>query len=426
MGKKEMPVRLLYLTKNTIVLLSMLFVLCVMTAPYNPLYASSCSSNVDDLDDEIEDTWILGLKKMAEQLTATIMMQGEIIGTFFDAKLQLETQMLLQEKQAEAHKDYMPSEALCKIGTMSRSLAYADAKSTTSRRAIAKYMLDRELVQDNLSIASSPYYYMQARVDHFREFNCDINDNDSQGLELMCREFSPPTARRNRDIDYSRLIDANLTLDIDFSDQELTTDEEDLISLGTMLFSQHTFTLPPEGAYDISGRMRAGLMEMRSLLAIKGVAKDSFAYLAGTRAASDLRNGDPSSTRDYMIELLKEMGMGETSNASQDEDIREYLGENYLPEKGNPSYHAQMELLTKKIYQDPQFITNLIDTPANVERQRATMRSVRLQQDWDIVKAMHRREMLLSLLLELRLRERQEKVESRSGEAGERREIPQR
>src|SRR5690606_26127174 len=90
--------------------------------------------------------------------------------------------------------------------------------------------------------------------------------------------------------------------------------------------------------------------------------------------------------------LMKEMGL-------PDDEVEKVLGE-------NPSYYAQMEFLSKKIYQNPNFYTALYDKPANVERIRAAMTAVKLMNDRDIHAAMLRREMLLSMMLELRLRER--------------------
>jgi len=40
---------------------------------------------------------------MTNQLTATSMQQVQIIGSFFDAKHQLETQRMFQQMTAEAH-----------------------------------------------------------------------------------------------------------------------------------------------------------------------------------------------------------------------------------------------------------------------------------------------------------------------------------
>jgi hypothetical protein len=69
-----------------------------------------------------------------------------------------------------------------------------------------------------------------------------------------------------------------------------------------------------------------------------------------------------------------------------------------------------MEVLTKKMYQNPTFYTNLIDKPANIKRMRAAMRAIKLMQDRDIASAIQRREMLMSMMLELRLREKADQV----------------
>jgi len=75
---------------------------------------------------------------MAEQLTANAIQQVEIIGTFFDAKHQLETQRLFQTLTARAHKDYHPSEELCEVGTASKSLASSERSSDLAAMVFAK------------------------------------------------------------------------------------------------------------------------------------------------------------------------------------------------------------------------------------------------------------------------------------------------
>ena len=78
---------------------------------------------------------------MAEQLTANAIQQVEIIGTFFDAKHQLETQRLFQTLTARAHKDYHPSEELCEVATASRSLASSERSSDLTAMVFAKHQV---------------------------------------------------------------------------------------------------------------------------------------------------------------------------------------------------------------------------------------------------------------------------------------------
>jgi hypothetical protein len=66
----------------------------------------------------------------------------------------------------------------------------------------------------------------------------------------------------------------------------------------------------------------------------------------------------------------------------------------------NPSYYAQMEILSKTIYQHPNFYTNLYDKPVNVDRINAAMTAIRLMQLRDRYDSQQRREMLMAALME--------------------------
>jgi hypothetical protein len=81
-----------------------------------------------------------------------------------------------------------------------------------------------------------------------------------------------------------------------------------------------------------------------------------------------------------------------------------------------PSYHAVMELLTKKIYQDPNFYTNLYDKPANVDRIGASMRAIGVMQDMDMFRSRLRNEMFLSQVLELEVDAEQVRVQNNIGQ----------
>ena len=82
---------------------------------------------------------------MTEQLVTIGMQQMFILGTFFDAKIQLETQQLMQEKAAEAHKDYHPSFEMCVIGTNVRSMAAADRNAEFTSFVLSQRSQDRQL-----------------------------------------------------------------------------------------------------------------------------------------------------------------------------------------------------------------------------------------------------------------------------------------
>ena len=73
-----------------------------------------------------------------------------------------------------------------------------------------------------------------------------------------------------------------------------------------------------------------------------------------------------------------------------------------------------MEILTKRMYQDPAFYANLMQTPTNVQRTQAAMKAIGLMQERDIADSLQRTEMLFSTLLEVQLARAQNKLMDKS------------
>ena len=82
---------------------------------------------------------------MASQFDAVMVHQVYIIGKFFDAKHQLETQRIFQTMMSLAHKDYMPSEGICEIGTNVRSLATSQRRGDLVKLGYSKRVMDRQM-----------------------------------------------------------------------------------------------------------------------------------------------------------------------------------------------------------------------------------------------------------------------------------------
>ena len=101
------------------------------------------------------------------------------------------------------------------------------------------------------------------------------------------------------------------------------------------------------------------------------------------------KSNAPSQSTAYLNSVLVELGLSAP-------DAAKLLG-------SNPSYFAQMEVMTKKLFQNPSFYANLYDSEANVDRQRVAMKAIELQQDRDFLESLRRREMLLSVLLNAKL-----------------------
>ena len=327
---------------------------------------------------------------MTEQISALVMQQTQIIGTFFDAKHQLESQRLLQELQAQAHKDYQPSEGMCQFGTTTRSLAASDRNAEFTQIAIAARDIQRQLLSGDGIGSGSARDDSGSRWAQFKKTYCNPKDFGN-GLEALCEDSKPE--RYNKDVNFTQTIDSPLTLDVDFSETDGSEDEEDILALSANLYSHKILPRIPEGHMvgRDGGRIDEGAyayMNTRALAAKRSVAQSAYAAQAAMKAAGE------DKVQPYMVAILKEMGLEETQ-------VKEMLGE-------RPSYHAQMELLTKTLYQYPNFYTELYDKPVNIERKNVSMQAIGLMQKRDVYRSLLRSEAIMALWLEINVEDLEE------------------
>ncbi len=337
--------------------------------------------------------WVGGLQLMTTQLTSTMLQQMQAIGTFFDAKHQLETQRLFQEKTAQAHKDYHPSEQMCEIGTFVRNLAESEQRAKLSHSTMTQGMIQRALKTGGAK-TSGIGMDDDTRLRGYIEKFCSVKDNAQQNKRL-CKS-SVPADKQNADINFTKTIDLPLTLDVNMTDSIVDNDEENIFAFLDYIFMHDSFPWIAKDKTTLA-KFIEPYQDMRSLIAMRSVAQNSFAYIISEKTRST--DVSDASNAPYIKALMRELGVG-------DDEIKDMLGD-------NPSYYAQMEMLTKKIYQHPEFISNLYDKPANVKRIKAALTAIKTMQDRDIHQAMLRREMLMSMVLELNLRKKQTDVDQR-------------
>ena len=146
-------------------------------------------------------------------------------------------------------------------------------------------------------------------------------------------------------------------------------------------------------------RTAEAYMELRSTVAKSSVAENSFNAILALK--SEGTNGAYS----FLEAYLEELGVDDADgDGNVSDEIQDMLGQ-------NPSYYAQMEILTKKAYQSAKFYTNLYDKPANVKRKEVAMQAIGLIQKFDLLKSYLRTESSLSVLLELSVSKIQDEVE---------------
>lgn len=349
-----------------------------------------------DLEDALNDNWLPTIPEMADQFSATMIHQIFGIGALLDAKHQLETQRLLGQLRAEAHKNYRSSNQMCRYGTNVRSLATTEARALANKSAMSQVLQQRILLKGNSVGSAGRYSDLRSRFDQFRSLYCNPEENDgdlwneANTNSSICLTTAGAT-RLNNDIDYTRMLDSRLTVDVNFTDATQTDDETDLMAMGRNIYSHQLLDLREDNVLAREGNL-PNIMNMRSLHAMRGISHNSFAEIVGMKAAGSGTVGT------FMRRIIEELDIPAA-------EVDQFLG-------ANPSYFAQMEVLTRKMYHNPDFYTNLYTSPENLKRTSVALQALQIMHDRDRFEASLRREMLLSSILEMRIRDAQEVGES--------------
>jgi len=363
------------------------------------------------------------LMLFTEQMSAVAMQQTMAIGTFLDAKHQLETQRLLQELQVQAHKDYQPSEDFCWFGTGVKSLAASEQKGRANAYMLARRQNARQLGELNMAGAPDGDNDKQARWDTFLELFCDPQDSNwvstnpaNSGLVAVCNPAPSSPQFTNADIDYTRLVENERTISLlgglggfDLTDNitgipgtaaNVSESERALMALQNNLYGHEIIARIGDKLDFLDADYQSWYLALRSVAAKRSVAENSFNAIVGMKSAgtSDISigqaggfGGTTADTYEFLGAIMVELGVAPA-------DVNDIIG-------NAPSYYAQLELLAKKIYQNPDFYANLYDKPANVKRKAVALKAIELMVDRAIYESQIRQEMLTSVLLSARLNE---------------------
>lgn len=355
----------------------------------------------------IWDIILQELPLMTQQLTAASFLPTTFVGHFFDARHQLKTQSVIDQYHVDTIRDYQPSTALCKFGTSMRGLASSQQISAHNQILFSDQSLGRQLARIGRTSTSQSSDNL-SRIQQFANTYCDP---DSYGGYLsanpdekrtLCGKGAQDPARYDKDISFFNTFFHPKTLDLNLMDTSLQEDEEDIITLARNLYTNKVYNA--FGDVDLKQRTddlskeidtlsnRRTYHRLRALVASKNVAENSFYALASQKAKGS------GASSDYLVQILETLGY-------PTDEAEDLIGE-------APSYDAQMEILTKKIYQRPGFVTELIDKPANINRQKATLMSFELMQERDGYQSLRRQEMMLALMLEKLLKKRYDQVRS--------------
>ncbi len=340
------------------------------------------------------------MQKYTDVVRNSLTAEALMIGAFLDGESELNALRTVQELNANTMKSYHVSDAICKFGTLSRSLASSESNARANQMVLSERSQNRQLGHDNMASEEGSANDRIARYKQFVSTFCDPQDYGN-AMKSVC-PTAPSDKTRNLDINYTRLIDAKRTLDLDMTSNTAkaspSSDEEAVIALANNLYAHDVLERIPVDSLEAKEQTdnRSSYLDQRAIVAKRSVAENSYNAIVGMKSKGSANSGT------YMLKVLEKLGIASA-------DATKYLG-------AKPSYDAQMEVLTKKLYQDPSFYVNLMDTPANVERQYAALQAFGLMQRRDIYESILRSEMLLSTVLEMEISEYQDEVQNRQNQ----------
>lgn len=344
---------------------------------------------------------------LADSLREKIILRFLMIGAFIDGQIEVQSVTTLQKLNAKAMRDYQVSEQICRFGSVSKGLSQSSDKAKTAQQNIMDRMISRQTLDKSTlsgvlggNVEGGRNGDKAARLDRVNTRYCDPQELNGvySGIKTEHGDIVTPSCLSTDPKNWNADIDAGKTLfGVNSTGSSLagfgrSDDEQNLIDLGSNLYANN---LPLNLAASDMMRIQengsqgnesniAKLMDMRSILAKHSVAAGSFAAIAGMKTAGS------ADAKDQLQAVAKELGL------TDQKDLDALIGD-------NPSYYAQMDFLTKKLYQTPGFYANLYDTPSNVLRQQTALKAISLMQDRDIYESLQRSEMILSVILEARI-----------------------
>jgi|TARA_R110002110_G_scaffold415789_1_gene656011 hypothetical protein len=386
---------------------------CVDCLTVSDMHTQTEDAIEQNLKDEFKETlewfpkfWneniLPALKIMTMEMTTTAFPIQPMIGAMLDGLQLNKTVLEIQTAQARIARDQIPAVSMCRYASLTKSLASSQSKARLNSGYLAKRSLERQL---GSKLTSEDQEYLDNISDHYSRFDqflnnyCDPQDFQN-GLGALDGCLG---TRKNRDINYNQLVDSALTLNIDYTDAISTEDEIDILAMSSNLFS-HELINRDYGQFTDENRENQ-FMQYRALLAKRNVAEYSFNSIIG------MKTSGTGASNTQITGLIDELMANTGAQSQQDKQTLLFPKINAADPDPNPSYYAQMELLTQKIFQDIRFYADLYDNPANVERQYAAMQALGLMQRRDAYESMVRSELLASLLVEMDVAEKQKELQ---------------
>ncbi|MES2728917.1 MAG: hypothetical protein V4621_02310 [Pseudomonadota bacterium] len=327
------------------------------------------------------------LKKKTQQVVSSDQQENNAEGAIADATQANEQATEIGIAQAETALDYAPHPLIGQMATYSRGLALASERMRQSRLVRGDAGTADLLAASGTLTAKGGGAVEDWRLKNLKDLYIDP---DQQGGYL--RKLVHGDERVNRDLDVARSLVGRNTLDLNFEDTTLSEDEQDFLALKENLASSAAMENSRMRDLATTDAALTDLPELLSLTARRSLIDRTINTIAGMRA----RGSDVSAPE--MQALLRQLGYADDSPEMQDIT-------------GQASYEAHMDILTRRVFQNPNMYVNLIANPTALRRILVSQNAVRNMQQYDMYATTTRAEDLTALWAWLETREQFNKAQ---------------
>lgn len=325
-----------------------------------------------------------GLQAQADQFRDIVLNSALLIGVFIDGTAMNYSLNKMNAAKSRTLRDYNVSEQICKFGTLSRSLAASDAKMGANQAALSAINMTRIMEGIGGIAETGTGDDIRNRRNYVATNTCNPSDNNNS-MSAICLPANDPGLKPKNydaDMDYTAAVESKPSLNVDFTTGTQTEEGDAILALSYNLYGHKLWMK----AVEKEEAQRDKTVETNSksyfVAARRNAAANSFAAIVAMKASGS--GGSDA----YMLGALQNLGLSSA-------DATSFAG------SGHASYFAQMEMLTKKLYQTPSFYANLMESPANVRRTTAAMEAMDLAQTRDLYNSSIRSEALMAILLDL-------------------------
>jgi len=328
-----------------------------------------------DLIDWWESWWWYDMRPSMQDMTGQLdtahVDQARTMGSFFDAEEQNKTQLVLQDKELQAHRDYRPSEQICVAGTQSGGFGGAYAVMRHMRDA-----REREMNSVAMRRTNSQGEYGNARLlkqkwtDYVDNF-CDVTANS--GAVVGVSGCTANGLLPNADIMVvDTLLNAS-TIDIRTTTPTTTARRIALRRMVDNLVEPNITDLFLPAALETAPGKQA-ILDRRSLMARRAVARSIPEYIASSRLPG-------SRVGTWISDLRQSAGISSAPGIISD----------------NPSYKEVMHAISVEKFTNGRYALSMIDDTAQLKQEKIVLSSLYLMRLRDYYELLERTALSLAV-----------------------------